>query len=66
MSDVTRTSILRSLTARELPLAVEGYMVYCRNYDFKSLPDKKVKPEESFIYSYVDECIVSNGAISST
>ena len=29
-SDLTRTSIVRSLTARELPLAVEGYMVHCR------------------------------------
>ena len=27
--DVTRTSRVRSLTARELPLAVEGYLVYC-------------------------------------
>ena len=31
LSDVTRTSIVRSLTARELPLAVEEYMVYCTN-----------------------------------
>ena len=30
LSDVTRTSIVRSLTARELPPAVERYMVYCR------------------------------------
>ena len=30
LSDVTQTSIVQSLTARELPLAVEGYMVYCR------------------------------------
>ena len=29
LSDVTQTSIVQSLTARELPLAVEGYMVYC-------------------------------------
>ena len=28
LSDVTQTSIVRSLTARELPLEVEGYMVY--------------------------------------
>ena len=30
MSDVTWTSRVRSLTARELPLEVEGYLVYCR------------------------------------
>ena len=30
MSDVTQTSIVQSLAARELPLAVEGYMVYCK------------------------------------
>ena len=29
LSDVTRTSRVRSLTARELPLEVEGYLVYC-------------------------------------
>ena len=29
LSDVTRTSRVRSLTARELPIAVEGYLVYC-------------------------------------
>ena len=44
LSDITRTSRVRSLTARELPLAVEGYLVYCTgasNYsDFfvKSFP----------------------------
>ena len=31
LSDFTRTSRVRSLTARELPLAVEGYLVYCRS-----------------------------------
>ena len=36
LSDVTRTSILQSLTARELPLAVEGYMVYCSTAAFGS------------------------------
>ena len=36
ISDVTRTSIVRSLTARELPLAVERYMVYCKCF----VPDK--------------------------
>ena len=29
LSGVTRTPRVRSLTARELPLAVEGYLVYC-------------------------------------
>ena len=33
LSDVTRTFILQSLTARELPLSVEGYMVYCNSFD---------------------------------
>ena len=34
LSDVTRTSRVRSLTARELPLAVEVYLVYCRSVPF--------------------------------
>ena len=29
LSDVTQMSIVQSLTARELPLSVERYMVYC-------------------------------------
>ena len=29
LSGVTRTPRVRSLIARELPLAVEGYLVYC-------------------------------------
>ena len=41
-------------------------MVDIRNYYFKPLTDKKVKPEESFINSYVDECLESEGTISST
>ena len=36
------------------------------NYNFKSITDKIVKPEESFINSYVNECLESNSAISST
>ena len=32
LSDVTQTSIVRSLTSRELPLAVQRYMVYCSRY----------------------------------
>ena len=28
---LSRTSIVKLLTARELPLAVEGYMVYCKD-----------------------------------
>ena len=31
LSDVTRTSRVQSLTAREIPLAVEGYLVYYRS-----------------------------------
>ena len=31
LSDVARTSRVRSLTARELPVAGEGYLVYCNN-----------------------------------
>ena len=33
LSDVNQTSRVRSLTARELPLAVEGYLVYCSIMD---------------------------------
>ena len=32
-------------------------MVEIRNYGFTSITDKKVKPEESFINSYVDKCL---------
>ena len=41
-------------------------MVDVRNYYIKYLTDKIVKPEESFINSYVYECLESNSAISST
>ena len=32
-------------------------MVHLKNYEFKSLTDKIVKPEETFINMYVDECL---------
>ena len=35
-------------------------------YDFRSITDKTVKPEEYFNNSYVDECLKSESAISST
>ena len=35
-------------------------------YDFKTLTDNKVKPEESFINAYVNECLESEGKMSST
>ena len=41
-------------------------MVGVINYEFKSIPDKIVKPEEYFVKSYVDECIESDSTISST
>ena len=41
LSDVTRTSIVRSLTARELPLTVEGYMVYCKGEEYYNNIDKE-------------------------
>ena len=41
-------------------------MVDVRNYDFNIIMAKTVKPEESFINSYVDECFESNSAISET
>ena len=41
-------------------------MVDVNNYDFKSITDKTVKPEEYFINSYVDECIKYDSVISST
>ena len=37
-----------------------------RTYDFKTLIDNKVKPEEYFINAYVDECLKSEGIISPT
>ena len=36
------------------------------NYNFKSIKYKTVKPEESFVNSYVDEYFESDTAISST
>ena len=40
-------------------------MVDVRNYNFKSIKDKTVKPEESFVNSYVDECFEYFNAIKS-
>ena len=41
-------------------------MVYLINYEFKSLTENILKPEESFINFYVDECLKSNITTSST
>ena len=41
-------------------------MVDLSNHDFTSITYKTVKPEESFINSYVDKCLKSESAISST
>ena len=41
-------------------------MVALSNYDFTSIKDKTVKPEESFINLYVNKCFKSNSAIRST
>ena len=41
-------------------------MVDVSNYVFKSLTDKIVRLEESFINSYVDKCLESDSKISST
>ena len=41
-------------------------MLDVQKYDFKPLIDNVVKPEESFITAYVDECLDSKGTISST
>ena len=41
-------------------------MVDFITYDFKPLTDNKVKPEESFINAYFDECPKSEDTISST
>ena len=41
-------------------------MVDVSNYDFRTLIDKIVKPEEYFINVYVEKCLKSEGAISST
>ena len=39
-------------------------MVDVSNYNFVSITDKTVKPEESFIKSYVDMCLEYESAIS--
>ena len=39
-------------------------MVYFSTYDFKPLTENKVKPKESFINVYVNECLNSEGKIS--
>ena len=41
-------------------------MVDVSNYDFKSITDKTVKLEESFVNSYVNECLESANTIKST
>ena len=41
-------------------------MVDVSNYNFTSIADKTVKPEEFFINLYVDECLESDTVISST
>ena len=41
-------------------------MVDISNYDFKFITDKTVKPEESFINLYINKCLKSDSAISST
>ena len=41
-------------------------MVDLINYDFTSITYKTVKTEESFINSYVEKCLGSESAISST
>ena len=41
-------------------------MVDVRNYDLNIITDKTVKPEESFINSYVDEFLGSESALSAT
>ena len=41
-------------------------MVGVSNYDFKSITDKTVKTEESFVNSYVNKCFESDNAIEST
>ena len=41
-------------------------MVDVRNYDFKYITDKTVKPEESFINLYVDKEFKSENTIKST
>ena len=38
-------------------------MVYVSNYDFVSITYKTVKPEESFINLYVNECLESGSTI---
>ena len=40
-------------------------LVDLSNYEFKSLTDKIVKPEESFITSYINKCLKSETTISS-
>ena len=41
-------------------------MLDVSNYDFKSVTDKTVKTEESFVNSYVNECLKSDSAINLT
>ena len=43
-----------------------AHMVDVSNYEFKSLMNKIFKPEESFIYLYVYECLESEITITST
>ena len=66
LSDVTRTSRVQSLTARELPLAVEGYLVYCSvipslkqqggKTHYCALCKKAGMPEKNYISHSFENC----------
>ena len=60
LSDVTRTSIVRSLTARELPLAVERYTVYYR-FNSGSFPGICMPPLHIIILYTLGESVHGGG-----
>ena len=41
-------------------------MADTRNYDYTPLMDKRIKPEESLLNPYVDECFESENMINPT
>ena len=43
-----------------------AHLIYLCNYDFTSITDKTVKPEQYFINPYVKKCLEYESTISST
>ena len=66
LSDVTRTSIVQSLTARELPLAVDVYLVYCTRSAIVPVGTLSKCHDHDFIYYNITPSITLKMNIGKT